>query len=68
VRDLVALAIAAAGRPADHPVRSEGSTPGDQFAMVADPTRAREELGWTATRSLPDGLQRMADAAREAVR
>lgn len=66
VRELVALAIAAAGRPADHSVISEGTTPGDQFAMIADTTRVRETLGWTPRRELREGLEAMAAGARQA--
>jgi UDP-glucose 4-epimerase len=65
VGDLVAALIAAAGLPADHPVRSEGTTPGDQRALAADTALARRLLGWEAGTALRDGLGAMLAWARD---
>lgn len=46
-------------------VRYAGSTPGDQFGIVADVERAQEELGWTAELDLEAGMQQMIDWALE---
>lgn len=64
VQELVGALIAAAGLPEDHPVRSVGTTPGDQTAMVADTRRAAEQLGWEARTTLGDGLAAMVRWAR----
>jgi UDP-glucose 4-epimerase len=63
VGELVGALIAAAGLPADHPVRSEGVTPGDQRALFADTTRARQLLGFEARTGLREGLAAMLDWA-----
>jgi UDP-glucose 4-epimerase len=65
VGDLVAALIAAVGLPADHPVRSRGTTPGDQHALAADTALARRALGWEATTRLQDGLAAMLAWARD---
>jgi UDP-glucose 4-epimerase len=65
VGELVAGLIAALGLPADHPVRSEGTTPGDQYALAADTALARRVLGWEAATSLKDGLAAMLAWARD---
>ena len=65
VGDLVAQLIDLAGLPADHPVTSVGTTPGDQTTMVADPARAVLELGWEARTPLRDGLAAMVRWARD---
>ena len=62
---LVAELIAALGLPADHPVRSQGTTPGDQHSLAADTALARRVLGWEAATSLPDGLAAMLAWARD---
>ncbi len=66
VGDLVTQLVAATGLPADHPVTSIGTTPGDQTTMIADPARAVLELGWEARTALPDGLAAMVRWARDA--
>lgn len=42
--------------------RLSPARPGDLLRSVLDPGRARSELGWQATTSLPDGLARTWDA------
>ena len=42
----------ASGRPVAHQI--VGRRPGDVAACYADPARARELLGWQATRGLAD--------------
>jgi UDP-glucose 4-epimerase len=60
VGELVDGLLAALGKQGGHPVEADaGSTPGDQFATVADPERAREILGWTPRWALRDGLEAM---------
>lgn len=57
VGDLVAALLGALGKAPDHPVEADaGTTPGDQFAVAADITRAREALGWAPRTSLREGL------------
>jgi UDP-glucose 4-epimerase len=62
---LIAEMVAALGLPEDHPVRSEGTTPGDQHALAADTALARRVLGWEARTSLRDGLAAMLAWARD---
>ncbi len=52
VRQVVAAFERASGRPV--PVRVAPRRPGDVAASYADPARARDELGWTATRGLDE--------------
>lgn len=52
VRELVAAFERASGRAV--PVRVAGRRPGDVAVSVADPSLAREVLGWSATRSVDD--------------
>jgi len=57
VLELVQAVSAASGRPIAH--RMAERRPGDVAACYADPSRARQLLGWTAEHS----LQRMCDDA-----
>ena len=50
VMQVLAAVEAATGRPPDR--RYGARRPGDPAALVADPTRARQVLGWKARRSL----------------
>jgi len=54
VLQVLAVAGEAVGRPI--PYEMAGRRPGDVEASWADCTRARDELGWQARRSLPDML------------
>jgi len=47
--------------PFDVEVRFEGSTPGDQFGITGDASRAAELCGWTPRTRLEDGLRGMVD-------
>jgi len=64
VGEMVRLLCDLAG-VADHPVRSQGTTPGDQFALAADTRRAHALLGWQARTGLGDGLEAMLRWARD---
>ena len=49
----------------DHPVRElETRTPGDQFALSADPVHTLQTLGWSARTELREGLEAMLSWAR----
>lgn len=65
VRELLDGLIAQLGLPADHPVVEAERTPGDQTALVADTTRARDALGWSATTTVQEGLGAMVNWARD---
>lgn len=66
VSDLVRKVIAAFGHSPDaYPVVYADGTPGDQFGIVADSSKIRQELGWFAKTSLDEGLSRMANWALE---
>lgn len=52
VREMIAAFAEASGRPI--PAVVVGRRPGDIASCYADPTRAREVLGWRATRTLAD--------------
>ncbi|MDE0664102.1 MAG: GDP-mannose 4,6-dehydratase, partial [Acidimicrobiaceae bacterium] len=54
VLQVLAAAGEAVGRPI--PYEMAGRRPGDVEASWADCTRAREELGWQARRSIPEML------------
>ena len=64
VGDLVARLVELCGLPPDHPVEVAGETPGDQFEMCADISRARSELGWEPRVSLEEGLGALVAWAR----
>jgi len=49
--------------PVPVPVEFGGSTPGDQFGLYGEVSKIRRELNWQPRVSLPDGLQRMVEAA-----
>lgn len=46
-------------------VRYKGSTPGDQFGIVADIAKIQKEVGWKPDWSLEAGIRRMVQWARE---
>jgi UDP-glucose 4-epimerase len=52
VLEVIAAVEQASGRKVAH--RIVPRRPGDVAACYADPTRAHELLGWSATRGLPD--------------
>jgi len=54
VREIVAAAERVTGRPV--PVRFGPRRPGDAVALFADPSRARELLGWEARHKDPEGI------------
>ena len=56
VREVIAAAQRVTGRPV--PVRRAARRAGDPPALVADPTRAKSLLGWSAERPSLDGLIR----------
>lgn len=58
VEELVTTELECTGKP-DHPVRYEGSTPGDQFGVYGSSTKLQEELGWRPAHSLKEGLTAM---------
>jgi UDP-glucose 4-epimerase len=64
VRELVRLALLGAGR--EIPVRVTGDRDrpdaADLSVLVADPRRARDELGWVSGTGLEDGLAAAVDA------
>jgi UDP-glucose 4-epimerase len=64
VRELLALLIETCGLPPDHPISVEEDTPGDQFALSADISRIRAELGWQPTIALEEGLPTLVAWAR----
>ena len=64
VRDLIDKLLSAAGIAADHPIVSGERTPGDQTALIADPSRAQAELGWTPATDIDAGLARTVAWAR----
>jgi UDP-glucose 4-epimerase len=66
VRSLLGQLLAACGRGDDYPVEVLPGTPGDQFAMCADVTRATAELGWSAGVALDDGLAELVRWAQTA--
>lgn len=47
------------------PVERAPKRPGDVRSVVFDPSRAKQELGWTARVALAEGLQRTVDYFRE---
>lgn len=59
VEELIAAMLEATGKP-DHPVRYEGSTPGDQFGVYGDSTHLQTDLGWKPETVLKDGIKAMA--------
>lgn len=67
-RELVTRLAAVSGRELDVRVGAHEPRPWDTGTWVADPTRAREVLGWTAATGLDDGLALTLEwfAAREA--
>jgi UDP-glucose 4-epimerase len=64
VRELVAALAHACDLPSDYPHEIVEGTPGDQFAAVADNSRAREQLGWVPHVSLENGLDALVAWAR----
>ncbi|MBI4342271.1 MAG: NAD-dependent epimerase/dehydratase family protein [Candidatus Omnitrophica bacterium] len=64
VRALLDALLAAVQLPASHPIRELPGSAADQFALYADVTTARRDLGWQPSVSLPDGLEAMAAWAK----
>ena len=64
VRELIAALAEAYGLRADYPVRGLASTPGDQFGLWADRSRARDLLGWEPETTLERGLEALVAWAR----
>ena len=64
VRDLVSMIVAASGR--DLTVRYDLSQPTIRTALCLDCSKARRELGWTATIPLEEGIRRTISWWREA--
>lgn len=60
VEELIAAILEATGKP-NHPVRYEGTTPGDQFGVYGDSSRLQTELGWKPERSIKEGLAAMVE-------
>jgi GDPmannose 4,6-dehydratase len=67
VRDCVETAFAHVGLDAADFVRVDADLirPAEVDTLLADPTKAREELGWTAGTSFPDLVRLMVDADLE---
>lgn len=59
VRGLIDALLQSLQLDAGHPVVEAQGTPGDQFAISADATRIRAELGWEPRKALADGLAEM---------
>ena len=65
IRSLISLMLELLGAP-DHPVvELDGRTPGDQFALSASTSRARQALGWESRTDLRSGLEAMLRWASE---
>ncbi|MFL5908075.1 MAG: GDP-mannose 4,6-dehydratase, partial [Solirubrobacterales bacterium] len=69
VRDLVDAAFACVGLSADEHVRvdSELARPADIEELVADPSKAREKLGWEPGTSFEELVEEMVRADLEAL-
>jgi len=52
----------------DYPTEYKGSTPGDQFGIVADISRAKKDLEWKPEIDLPRGLARMVEFEKKRVK
>jgi UDP-glucuronate 4-epimerase len=65
VRQLIDELLETCGLEPDYPVEQQPDTPGDQTALWADITRAREELGWEPAIGRRDGLATLVAWARE---
>ncbi|QJT07636.1 NAD-dependent epimerase/dehydratase family protein [Oceanidesulfovibrio marinus] len=64
IRDLVHLIADMTGVDFDTHVRITGDRLGKDAAYTLDCTKVRQELGWTATTSLEDGIRRTIDWVR----
>lgn len=65
IRSLISLMLELLGA-VDHPVvELDSRTPGDQFALSASTSRARETLGWESRTDLRAGLEAMLGWASE---
>jgi UDP-glucose 4-epimerase len=60
VAQLIRSLAEALGLDPDYPVRECPSSPGDQTRAQADISRAKQELGWTPTIAVADGLASLA--------
>jgi len=59
INELLDALLGAMGRP-DHPVEeADVRTPGDQYALWADMSHMREQLGWAPAKPLREGLEAM---------
>jgi UDP-glucose 4-epimerase len=65
VRELLKALFKACGKGDDYPVKELPGTPGDQFGLYADVSRAKAELGFSPRVKLDAGLASMAKWARE---
>jgi UDP-glucose 4-epimerase len=65
VGDLIRDIALACDAGADYPCRVVDGTPGDQFAVSADTSRAAADLGWSARVPLQEGLARTVAWARQ---
>lgn len=66
IRELINIILREAGHdPNTYPVREVAGHPGDQFAVQADITRIRNELGWSPRVHVQEGLKRMIAWARQ---
>jgi GDPmannose 4,6-dehydratase len=65
VRELCALAFRRVGLDWKEHVRQDPAfmRPGQPTRLLADPSKARRELGWTATTGFEDLVAMMVDAA-----
>jgi dTDP-glucose 4,6-dehydratase len=61
VRDVVRIICERMGRSFDDAVTIVGERPGQDAAYIIDSTRARQELGWSPSISLDDGLKEVVE-------
>lgn len=60
VEELIAAIVEATGKP-NHPVRYEGTTPGDQFGVYGNSALLQTDLGWKPEFSIREGLAAMVE-------
>ena len=61
IRDVVSLIAAAAGRPELIRFGERASDPDEPPALVADVRRLRDEVGWSPTLSLEQGIREVVE-------